>query len=65
MRKKESNETIGVSRDVESLSAKAEAGDADAQYQRGSIFLNSPQTPEYGNIYQAGHDGRDFLFVRQ
>ena len=32
---------------------------------RPKVMLNSPQTPEYGNIHQAGHDGGDFLFVRQ
>jgi uncharacterized caspase-like protein len=29
------------------------------------IALNSPQTPEYADIRQAGHDGGDFLFVRR
>jgi len=28
-------------------------------------MVNSTQTPEYGNIHQAGHEGGDFLFVRQ
>ena len=32
---------------------------------RPKVMVNSPQTPEYGNIHQAGHDGVDFLFVRQ
>jgi|TARA_B100001971_G_scaffold189827_1_gene192137 hypothetical protein len=32
---------------------------------RPKVMVNSPQTPEYGNIHQAGHDGGDFLFVRQ
>jgi uncharacterized caspase-like protein len=29
------------------------------------VALNSPQTPEYSDIRQAGHDGGDFLFVRR
>jgi hypothetical protein len=29
------------------------------------VTLNSPQTPEYSDIRQAGHDGGDFLFVRR
>lgn len=29
------------------------------------VILNSPQTPEYADIRQAGHDGGDFLFVRR
>ena len=32
---------------------------------RPKVMVNSPQTPEYGNIHQAGHDGGDFLFVKQ
>jgi len=32
---------------------------------RKQVMLNSDQTPEYGNIRKAGHDGGDFLFVRQ
>jgi len=28
-------------------------------------MVNATQTPEYGNIHQAGHDGGDFLFVRR
>ena len=32
---------------------------------RPKVMVNSPQTPEYGNIHQAGHAGGDFLFVRQ
>ena len=29
------------------------------------VVLNAEQTPEYGNIRLAGHDGGDFLFVRK
>lgn len=29
------------------------------------VALNAPQTPEYADIRQAGHDGGDFLFVRR
>jgi len=32
---------------------------------RPKVMVNSPQTPEYGTIHQAGHDGGDFLFVRR
>ncbi len=34
-------------------------------YLRKKVMDNAPQTPEYGNIHQAGHDGGDFLFVRR
>ena len=32
---------------------------------RPKVMVNATQTPEYGNIHQAGHDGGDFLFVRR
>ena len=32
---------------------------------REKVVINSDQTPEYGNIRKTGHDGGDFLFVRQ
>ena len=32
---------------------------------RRQVQLNADQTPEYGDIRKAGHDGGDFLFVRQ
>jgi hypothetical protein len=32
---------------------------------RPKVMDNSNQTPEYGTIHQAGHDGGDFLFVRK
>ena len=32
---------------------------------RRSVMVNSDQTPEYGDIRKAGHDGGDFLFVRK
>lgn len=32
---------------------------------RRTVMLNSDQTPEYADIRKAGHDGGDFLFVRQ
>lgn len=32
---------------------------------RRPVMLNSDQTPEYADIRKAGHDGGDFLFVRQ
>jgi hypothetical protein len=32
---------------------------------RSKVISYSSQTPEYGPIYEAGHDGGDFLFVRR
>ena len=32
---------------------------------RQQVMMNADQTPEYGDIRKAGHDGGDFLFVRQ
>ena len=32
---------------------------------RDSVVANASQTPEYGDIRGAGHDGGDFLFVRR
>jgi hypothetical protein len=32
---------------------------------REPVVVNAEQTPEYGNIRFAGHDGGDFLFVRR
>lgn len=32
---------------------------------RREVMLASPQTPRYGDIRQAGHDGGDFIFVRR
>ncbi len=32
---------------------------------RRRVMLNADQTPEYSDIRKAGHDGGDFLFVRQ
>jgi TPR repeat protein len=32
---------------------------------RQKVMDNAAQTPQYGNIHQAGHDGGDFLFVRR
>jgi hypothetical protein len=31
---------------------------------RRPVILNSEQTPEYSDIYKAGHDGGDFIFLR-
>ena len=31
---------------------------------RRQVALAADQTPEYGDIRRAGHDGGDFLFVR-
>lgn len=32
---------------------------------RARVMMGADQTPEYGDIRKAGHDGGDFLFVRQ
>ena len=32
---------------------------------RRPVMVNSDQTPEYGDIRKAGHDGGDFIFVRK
>ena len=32
---------------------------------RPKVMINSPQTPEYGDIHHAGHDRGEFPFVRQ
>lgn len=32
---------------------------------RRQVLLGSQQTPQYGDIRQTGHDGGDFIFVRQ
>jgi len=32
---------------------------------RKQVMMNADQTPEYGDIRKAGHEGGDFLFVRQ
>tara|TARA_B100000497_G_C7514682_1_gene313223 strand:+ start:114 stop:398 length:285 start_codon:yes stop_codon:yes gene_type:complete len=32
---------------------------------RKQVNVNSDQSPQYGDISKAGHDGGDFLFVRQ
>jgi peptidoglycan hydrolase-like protein with peptidoglycan-binding domain len=40
-------------------------GESLFQQVREQVLLNAEQTPEYGNIRLAGHDGGDFLFVRQ
>jgi hypothetical protein len=31
---------------------------------RREVMLSSDQTPRYGDIRQAGHEGGDFIFVR-
>lgn len=31
---------------------------------RGRVILNADQTPEYSNIRKVGHNGGDFIFVK-
>jgi len=40
-------------------------GESLFQQVRDQVLLNAEQTPQYGNIRLAGHDGGDFLFVRR
>lgn len=35
------------------------------EHVRRSVVLNADQTPQYSDIRRAGHEGGDFLFVRQ
>lgn len=32
---------------------------------RDKVVVNADQTPEYGNVHKAGHDGGDFIFTRK
>ena len=32
---------------------------------RAKVVVNADQTPEYSDIFKAGHNGGDFLFVRR
>lgn len=52
---------------LEALDANTGVVDGEGIYQRvrEQVVLNAEQTPEYGNIRLAGHDGGDFLFVRK
>lgn len=48
---------------LERNNAVIEGTEAFAQV-RHSVMLNADQTPEYGDVRKAGHEGGDFLFVR-
>jgi peptidoglycan hydrolase-like protein with peptidoglycan-binding domain len=52
---------------LDALRGNAGVIDGEGIYQRvkDQVLLNAEQTPEYGNIRLAGHDGGDFLFVRK
>jgi peptidoglycan hydrolase-like protein with peptidoglycan-binding domain/uncharacterized caspase-like protein len=52
---------------LDALRGNAGVIDGEGVYQRvkDQVLLNAEQTPQYGNIRLAGHDGGDFLFVRQ
>ena len=52
---------------LDALRDNAGVIDGDGIYHRvkDQVVLNAEQTPEYGNIRLAGHDGGDFLFVRK
>ncbi|BCS96936.1 hypothetical protein DSLASN_25680 [Desulfoluna limicola] len=47
---------------LENNNAVIEGTEAFAQI-RHSVMLNADQTPEYGDVRKAGHEGGDFLFV--
>jgi peptidoglycan hydrolase-like protein with peptidoglycan-binding domain len=52
---------------LETLQGNTGVIDGEGVFQRvrDLVILNAEQVPEYGNIRLAGHDGGDFLFVRQ
>jgi peptidoglycan hydrolase-like protein with peptidoglycan-binding domain len=52
---------------LETLQGNTGVIDGEGVFQRVRelVILNAEQTPEYGNIRLAGHDGGDFLFVRK
>jgi peptidoglycan hydrolase-like protein with peptidoglycan-binding domain len=52
---------------LDALRGNAGVIDGEGIYQRvkDQVLLNAEQTPQYGNIRLAGHDGGDFLFVRK
>ncbi len=52
---------------LDALRANAGVIEGEGVYRqvREQVVLNAEQTPEYGNIRLAGHDGGDFLFVRK
>ncbi|WP_300669627.1 caspase family protein [Desulfoluna sp.] len=49
---------------LEKNDAVMEGSEAFSQI-RHSVMLNADQTPEYGDVRKAGHEGGDFLFVSQ
>jgi len=52
---------------LDTLRGNAGVIDGEGVYHRvkDQVLLTAEQTPEYGNIRLAGHDGGDFLFVRK
>ncbi len=52
---------------LEALSENDGVLDGQALFARiqRPVIVNSDQTPDYADIRRAGHDGGDFLFVRQ
>jgi len=52
---------------IEALRENASVMDGQTLFTaiRRPVMLDADQTPEYGDIRRAGHDGGDFLFVRR
>ncbi len=61
------NHSIFASALIEALSENNDVLDGTSLFTRirEQVGWNADQTPEYANIHKAGHEGGDFLFVRQ
>jgi peptidoglycan hydrolase-like protein with peptidoglycan-binding domain len=61
------NHSVFADAFLDTLRDNAGIVDGEGVYHRvkDQVVLNAEQTPEYGNIRLAGHDGGDFLFVRK
>lgn len=61
------NHSIFASAFIEALSENNNVLDGTSLFTRirERVGWNADQTPEYANIHKAGHDGGDFLFVKQ
>lgn len=59
--------SIFASAFIEALSENNDVLDGTSLFTRirERVGWNADQTPEYANIHKAGHDGGDFLFVKQ
>jgi hypothetical protein len=52
---------------IDSLLANTDVTDMSRMFSamRRQVILGAPQTPQYGDIRQTGHEGGDFIFVRR